>query len=136
MSLEERVRAATRAAAGTIEQIPDLTPTQTAPAARRLLALPRRWRPWLTPVAAAAAVVALATALVTVKVIPNGGGVPQSPAAVGQLHTAHRKPQVAVITRISADQHAARRRHIHPLAFGHRVTVGGGRGVPSRLLFP
>jgi hypothetical protein len=82
VSLEERVRAATRAAAGTVEQIPDPAWPGTAPAARRLLAMPRRGRPWLAPVAAAAAVVALATALVTVKVLPNGGVASPSPAAV------------------------------------------------------
>jgi hypothetical protein len=85
VSLEERVRAATRAAAATVEQIPDPAPPATAPAARRLPAVPRRWRPWLAPVAAAAAVVALATALVTVRVIPNGGGASQSPAAVAPI---------------------------------------------------
>jgi hypothetical protein len=85
VSLEERVRAATRAAAGTVEQIPDPAPQITAKAARRRPAVPPRWRPWLPPVAAAAAVVALAIALVTVKVIPNGSGVPQSPAAVAPI---------------------------------------------------
>jgi len=82
VSLEERIRAATRAAAGTVETIPDPAPLGTASAVRRRPAVPRRWRPWLTPLAAAAAVVALATALVTVRVIPNGGRVSQSPAAV------------------------------------------------------
>jgi hypothetical protein len=85
VSLEERVRSATRAAAGTVEQVRDLAPPETARAAPRLPAMPRRWRPWLAPATAAAAVVALAIALVAVRVIPNGGGVPQSPAAVAPI---------------------------------------------------
>jgi hypothetical protein len=82
VSLEERVRAATRAAAGTVEQIPDLAPPETAP---RRPTVPRRLRPWLAPLAAAAAVVALAIAVVTVKVIQNGGVVSQNPTAVAPI---------------------------------------------------
>lgn len=85
MSLEERVRAATRAAASTVEETSVLVPPATPPAARYRLPRPRRWRSWQVPVAAAAAVVALATALAAVKVIQNGGEAWQSPSAVAPI---------------------------------------------------
>lgn len=68
MNLEERVRAATRAAGDMVTEIRDLTPSAkpARPAVRRRVVL-SRWRLWLAPLAAAAAVLAVALSLVLVR---------------------------------------------------------------------
>jgi hypothetical protein len=90
-SIEDQVRAATRAEASTLREVRPLRlPPAAAPgrAARPRFAArgPRRWRGWLAPVAAAAVVIALAVSLVTIRDSPNGRWVPavsQVPAQRG-----------------------------------------------------
>lgn len=88
-SAEDIVRSTTRAIAGTVSDVPplrlphdqdELAPAALAfpePAARAPRA--HRSRAWVAPIAAAAAVIALAVSLVIVRDAPNGGGV--SPSA-------------------------------------------------------
>jgi hypothetical protein len=90
-SVEDQVRAATRAEASTLREVRPLRlPPAAAPgrAARARFAArwPRRWQGWLAPVAAAAVVIALAVSLVTIRDSPNGRWVPavsQVPAQRG-----------------------------------------------------
>jgi hypothetical protein len=79
-TVEEKIRAATRAEAATLRELgplrlppaPGELPGPEAARTRRQ----RRLRPWIAPVTAAAAVIALAISLVIVRDIPNGRGVP------------------------------------------------------------
>ena len=73
---EDVVRAATRACGETVTKIRPLDLTRPAPRAR-----PRRFPAWVTPVTAAAAVIALAVSLVLVRDIPNGPVVPRVASA-------------------------------------------------------
>jgi hypothetical protein len=80
-SVEERIRAATRAVDGAVREVRPLRlPPAAAPGpgsgarARRA----RHWRTWLAPATAAAAVLAIGIALVIVRDIPNGRVVPPS----------------------------------------------------------
>jgi hypothetical protein len=67
-SIEDRVRAAATAAADTIREVP---PLPSVPASGRTS--PRsRWQPWFIPLTAAAAVVVVAIALVTVHLTGKG----------------------------------------------------------------
>jgi hypothetical protein len=85
-SVEDQIRAATRAEAETLREVRPLRlppapgalpgPGFSAPARRA-----RRFRPWIAPVTAAAAVIALAISLVLVRDIPNGPAVPAAPPA-------------------------------------------------------
>jgi hypothetical protein len=75
-AVEDRTRAAMDAVAGLVERVPPLTlpPPPGAVSRRRrgLVPFPRRsWGVWLAPVAAAAAVVAIAIALVAVRDMPD-----------------------------------------------------------------
>jgi hypothetical protein len=81
MSVEERIRAATRAAADTVEDIRELE-LPAAPARRGARRMPpsRRWWTWAAPLAAAAAVIALAASLVVVKGSSNARPAPARPA--------------------------------------------------------
>jgi hypothetical protein len=87
-TVEDRARAAMRAAAGTVSEAPPLVLAEAPQArrgARRLVLLPPRWRGgspevrrwggWLAPLAAAAAVLVVAASLVIVKNL--GGNNPQ-----------------------------------------------------------
>jgi hypothetical protein len=85
LQIEDRIRAATRAAADTVA--PNSVPPLRLPADRLLRArsgsLASLWARWLAPMAAAAAVVALAVAMVTVGRTANrtpvgSGGVPSA----------------------------------------------------------
>ena len=85
LQIEDRIRAATRAAADTVA--PNSVPPLRLPADRLLRArsgsLASLWGRWLAPMAAAAAVVALAVAMVTVGRTANrtpvgSGGVPSA----------------------------------------------------------
>jgi hypothetical protein len=95
MSVEDRLRAAGRAAAETVRDVPPLdlpdlpvSPT-TAPVQRRHggrrwtgAGQGRGWRPWLAPLAAAAAVIAVAATLVAVRSIQDRpSGAPAAPTA-------------------------------------------------------
>ena len=77
-AVEERIRAAIRAAGDTVHEVRPL-PLPPEPGTARGLrsgARARRariWRTWMAPVAAAAAVLAVGVALVVVRDIPNGG---------------------------------------------------------------
>jgi hypothetical protein len=85
--VEDIVRSTTRAIAETVREVPSLKLSPgadelvpAAPASAEPVALAprarRRSRAWLAPVAAAAAVLAIAVSLVIVRDIPNGRGVP------------------------------------------------------------
>jgi hypothetical protein len=78
---EEQARAAMRAIAGTVHDAPPLRfePRSLAPAPHRPRGSGRQrhWWSWGAPLAAAAAVIALAVSLVVVKDMPNGGAVPR-----------------------------------------------------------
>jgi len=77
-SVADRTRAAMDAITSQVDSAPPLPLPPPAVAGRRRRAPSpwRRWGLWLTPVAAAAAVIALAISLVLVRDIPNGGVVP------------------------------------------------------------
>ena len=77
-SVEDQVRAATRAEASTMREVRPLRlpPAPGAAPARPLAFRPRRWRGWMVPVTAAVAVVAVAISLVIVRDISNGPVVP------------------------------------------------------------
>src|SRR6202012_875841 len=86
---EDLIRSTTHAIAATVREVPPLR-LEPAPdelrsparAPRRLRGgngRQRRWWSWGAPMAAAAAVVALAISLVLVKDMPNGGTVPKKP---------------------------------------------------------
>jgi hypothetical protein len=79
MSVEDRVRAATRATADTVREIRPLDLPEELP-----LPLPpaRRWVMWIAPLTAAAVVAALAVALVIVRDARNVPSAPPAPAAV------------------------------------------------------
>lgn len=84
MTVEERVRAATRAIAGEVHDVrPLILPrTQSAASRRR-----RRWR-WMAPMMAAAAVIAVALTLVMIRSARNASPVspaPVSPAGFGGI---------------------------------------------------
>jgi hypothetical protein len=96
-SVEDQVRAATRAEASTLREVRPLRlPPAAVPgrAARPRFAArwPRRWRGWLAPVAAAAVVIALAVSLVTIRDSPNGRWVP----AVSQVPAQNGLPKYYV----------------------------------------
>ena len=85
---EDLVRSTTRAIASTVHDVPplrlELAPDELRSAGQdlprprpRAGGWPGRWRPWLAPVTAAVAVVAVALALVIVKDTPNGPVVPR-----------------------------------------------------------
>jgi hypothetical protein len=99
---EDRARAAMRAIAGTVHDAPPLrlAPAEDLAPASDEAGLGghgphrpggadrpgrsnrgRSWRPWLVPLTAAAAIVALAIALVLVKDVPRGGAVPENPSS-------------------------------------------------------
>ena len=84
MSVEDRLRTATRARADLVRDLPPLDLP-----ARKLVRLPRasraRWSAWMTPVTAAAVVVALAITLVSLRAVRNEP--PVSPAGSGQSGT-------------------------------------------------
>jgi hypothetical protein len=75
-SIDDRIRAATRARAQTLREVRPLSlpPAPGAPAARRARR-GRRARAWLAPAAAALCVLAVGISLVLVKDIPNDSGV-------------------------------------------------------------
>jgi hypothetical protein len=81
--VEERISAAVQAAAGSIRDIRPLVlpPADGRPRRPGSGARARRPRTWLAPVAAAAAVIALAISLVIVRDIPNGHVVPPASPA-------------------------------------------------------
>jgi hypothetical protein len=66
-SMEDRVRTATRAGASLIRDVPPLAAPAPARLRRRPSPAPRRWVNWGVPLAAAAAVVAIALTLVAVR---------------------------------------------------------------------
>lgn len=98
-SAEDIVRSTTRAIAGTVSDVPplrlphdqdELAPAALAfpaPAARAPRA--HRSRAWVAPIAAAAAVIALAVSLVIVRDAPNGRGVSPSAGASVSSVPAH-----------------------------------------------
>lgn len=76
MTLTSETAAAMRELASTVTDTPPLRLAprlRTAPSRRRF---PRRWAAWITPLTAAAAVIALAITLVTQRSSPNGPVVP------------------------------------------------------------
>jgi hypothetical protein len=74
-TMEDRARTAMRAIASTVDDAPELR-LPPAPAAPTRAAAPvaRRWRIWIAPVMAAAAMLAVGLTLAIVRGIPNGGG--------------------------------------------------------------
>ncbi len=81
-SVEDLVRAATRAQASALREVRPLRlPPAPGAAPARRPARGRRWRGWLAPVTAAIAVIAVAVSLVIVRDMSNGPVVP--PAAAG-----------------------------------------------------
>jgi hypothetical protein len=83
-SVEDQVRAATRAEAATMREVRPLRlpPAPGAAPARRPAFRTRRWRGWMVPITAAVAVVAVAIALVIVRDISNGPVVPATGPAL------------------------------------------------------
>jgi hypothetical protein len=79
-AVEDRTQAAMDAITGLVERVPPLPlppPPGAVPGRRgRMLSPRRRWGPWLAPVTAAAAVVALAIALVVIRDMPHRAPTP------------------------------------------------------------
>jgi len=72
MSVEERIRAAARAAADTVDEVRELElPADPAWGGGRRMPSAGRWWTWAAPLAAAAAVIALAVSLVIVRDVPR-----------------------------------------------------------------
>lgn len=83
-SIEDQVRAATRAQAGVLREVGPLRLPSAAdgapePRSSTRARRARRWKGWMAPVTAAAAVLAIALSLALIRVIPNGPVVPASP---------------------------------------------------------
>jgi hypothetical protein len=85
--LAEETARAMRELAGTVTDAPPLRLTGRSGARLPRLPVPRRWTLWAVPLAAAAAVIALAVALVVVKDLPSGSAphptVPTYPSTAG-----------------------------------------------------
>ena len=82
MSIEERIRTATRAGASLIQDVRPLGAPQPVRFRRRPAPAPRRWASWGVPLAAAAAVLAVALTLVFVRSAGGpAGSAPVTPAA-------------------------------------------------------
>jgi hypothetical protein len=85
--LAEETARAMRELAGTVTDAPPLRLTGRSGARLPRLSVPRRWTLWAVPLAAAAAVIALAVALVVVKDLPSGRAphptVPTYPSTAG-----------------------------------------------------
>jgi len=81
-TLEDQIKAATRAEASTLREVRPLRlpPAPAAAPARRPAPRGPRWRGWAAPLAAAAVVVALAVSLMLVKGLSNGRVVPPAAA--------------------------------------------------------
>jgi hypothetical protein len=80
MSVEDRVRAAARATAGTVREIRPLDLPEELPLRLPRLRWGRRWAMWLAPVTAAAVVTAVAVALVGVRDARDTPPAPPAPA--------------------------------------------------------
>jgi hypothetical protein len=80
MSVEDRLRTATRERAALVRDIRPLELGAAKPLRRPRAPRARHLTTWLAPVAAAAVVVALAIALITVREIRNGPSVPPAPS--------------------------------------------------------
>ncbi len=85
--LAEETARAMRELAGTVTDAPPLRLAERSGTRLPRLSAPRRWTLWAVPLAAAAAVIALAVALVVVKDLPSGRAprptVPTRPSATG-----------------------------------------------------
>jgi hypothetical protein len=82
MSVEDRVRAATRATADTVREIRPLDLPEESPLRLPRIRLARRWAMWMAPVTAAAVVAAIALALASVRDARNEPAAPPAPSAV------------------------------------------------------
>jgi hypothetical protein len=97
--VERTVIEATRAYGDTVREIRplDLAPGGAGQRLRRRTPRARRWKTWMGPAAAAAALVALAISLVIVRDIPNGRRVPpaqaSSPVPTPRYYVALDNPQ-------------------------------------------
>jgi hypothetical protein len=137
-TVEDKIRAATRAQAATLRE---MRPLRLPPPADRRLPEPasgtptprarraRRLRTWIAPVTAAAAVIALAITLIIVRDIPNGhGAAPAGPvpaiAGVPRYYvTLYTPPQPAPASKATSA----------PCALGQPAT-GCGSGPAVELL--
>ncbi len=82
MSIEERVRAATRARTDLVRDIRSLELPDDLPQRARRPRLARRWGGWLIPLAAAVAVIAVAATLVVVRSLPGASPAPATGTSV------------------------------------------------------
>jgi hypothetical protein len=111
VTVEDRLRATTEAVTAAMRPVRPLDlpphPSSARPAAKPSRARsPRRWSGWLVPVAAAAAVIAVAATLVAVRAVSgtasHGGGQP-GPATSGAAANPNRVPAYyAAITQTAA----------------------------------
>lgn len=83
MSVEDRVRAAARATAGTVRDVRPLDLPEELPLRLPHARWGHRWAMWLAPVTAAAVVTAVAVALVTVRDARHAPPAPPDPADAG-----------------------------------------------------
>lgn len=131
MTVEDRIRAATRARAGLVREIRPLEIPERLP--RRGLRVPRArfLAGWLVPAAAAVVVVALAVALVSVHQSRNGRGIPgfaPAPPASGAtipryyVLVSPRIPAVSVAARVADSRTGAVLARVRPPA--HRMFAG------------
>jgi hypothetical protein len=90
MSIEDRIRTATRAGASLVRDIGPMTATEPARLRRRPARTARRWGTWGIPLAAAAAVVLVALSLVAVRQFGASAPATGGPATNGSATTVPR----------------------------------------------
>ena len=112
MSVEDRVRTATRARADLVTDIRPLELPATRPLRAPFAPPTRRWAGWLAPVAAAAVVIALAVTLVSTR---HSAGPPPAPATAPAV-----SPAIATIEKTVPEYYAE-------LTGPNAVTIGDDR---------
>ncbi len=141
ITTENRALAAMRAIASTVDDAPPLTLTAAAPRPSRVA---RRWRGWMVPLTAAAAMLAVGIALVAVRDIPNGHvAPPAAPAASFAVPTYYvaltgTNPGGTKAKVVVRDTVTGRRLFAAPGKFvvvaaaaDDRTFVAGAQGLPS-----
>jgi hypothetical protein len=137
-TVEDKIRAATRAEAATLRELPPLRLPPAAgelpgPGAAGRARRARRFRTWVAPVTAAAAVVALAISLVIVRDIPNARVV--SPA--GPVNAASHSAAASVgPTTVVAYVQGFYRSYVAARKLGQRAAAAVVRGHVAAWYFP
>jgi hypothetical protein len=135
MSIEDRVRTATRAGASLIRDVRPLAAPAPVRLARRPRPAPHRWVNWGVPLAAAAAVAAIALTLVAVRQpgtpSPAGSVSPtvSAPASSTAPGTATASPTVTASGTATASATATASGTAGPASIPRYYAIAGGYGV-------